>query len=74
MFFQTGIRIREVRARFADGIDEAKRVAKTVDALAKTQPNNDGHQLQNAHGTSGETLLLDHHFGAAQLRGQMFFH
>lgn len=72
--FQTRVRIGKVRAGFADGIDETEGAAETADAAVETQPNDDGHQLQNAYGVAGETLLLDHNIRTAQLRRQMFLH
>jgi len=71
---QTRVRVGKVRACLADGIDETEGVAEAADAFVETQPNNDGHQLQNAYGVAGETLLLDHHLRTAQLRGQVFLH
>lgn len=52
-FLQTRVRIRKVRSHFAHGIDETEGVAEIANTSVETQPNNDGHELQNTYGVAG---------------------
>jgi outer membrane cobalamin receptor len=62
---QKGVWFRKVCANLAHGINETKGITKATYSFIKTQPNNDGYQLQNTYGVAGETLLLDHYIRTA---------